>query len=297
MSGDAGVRCAGVRAILALAVLALSTAAPLIRAAAPVPPLVIAALRVSLAAVVLAVIGGRQLRALAGLDRRGRGLVVAAGLLLGAHFGVWITSLSFTSTAASVALVATSPVFAGLLGWVVGDAVARRAWLGIGVAAAGCAVLAGGDWRAGGDALVGDALAVVGAATAAAYLVVGRRLRAALPLFPYLAAVNAVAGLGLVAAVLVVSAPLGGGPPWSYVAIVASALVASVGGHTLINLAVRRTPTHLVALAVLGEPVGASLLSWAAFGEVPPWTAAAGGGIILLGIGLGFSRSAVGSDP
>lgn len=279
---------------LVLAILLLSTAAPLIRAAAPVPPLAIAALRVCLAAAALAVIGGRELGSLGRLGRTERWLVLAAGVLLGVHFGVWITSLSFTSTAASVALVATNPMFAALFGWMVGDAVSQREWAGIGVAAGGCALLAGGDWQAGGDALVGDGLAVLGAATAAAYLVVGRRLRASLPLFPYLAAVNGVAGLGLLVAAIaagVMTFPLGGDiTVWSYVAIAASALFASVGGHTLLNVAVRRTPTHLVGLAILGEPVGASLLSWAVFGEVPPWTAAAGGAVILIGIGVGFSQ-------
>ncbi|MBZ0233392.1 MAG: DMT family transporter, partial [Deltaproteobacteria bacterium] len=148
--------------------------------------------------------------------------------------------------------------------------------------------------QAGGDALVGDGLAVLGAATAAAYLVVGRRLRASLPLFPYLAAVNGVAALGLLSAATiagVLTFEVGGGVTlWSYGAIAASALFASVGGHTLLNVAVRRVPTHLVALAILGEPVGASLLSWAAFGEVPPWTAAMGGVVILCGIGVGFTR-------
>ena len=41
-------------------------------------------------------------------------------------------------------------------------------------------------------------------------------------------------------------------------------------------------------LAVLGEPVGASLLSWAALGERPSAWAAAGGGIVLGGIAVGF---------
>ena len=66
-------------------------------------------------------------------------------------------------------------------------------------------------------------------------------------------------------------------------------MVASVIGHTLLNAGVRRTPTHLVALTILGEPVGASLLTWGFFGERPTLHAAAGGSVILAGIGLGFA--------
>jgi drug/metabolite transporter (DMT)-like permease len=68
--------------------------------------------------------------------------------------------------------------------------------------------------------------------------------------------------------------------------------VASLVGHSLLNAAVRTTPTHLVALAVLGEPIGSSLITWAVFGEQPPLYAAAGGAIVLAGIAVGFVRRA-----
>jgi drug/metabolite transporter (DMT)-like permease len=55
---------------------------------------------------------------------------------------------------------------------------------------------------------------------------------------------------------------------------------------------VRTTPTHLVALAVLGEPIGGSLIAWAAFGEQPPLHAAVGGAIVLAGIAAGFAPRA-----
>jgi drug/metabolite transporter (DMT)-like permease len=271
------------------AIIAVSTGAPFIRWAEPAPPIAIAALRVSIAALVLLAIGRDAVQRFRALAPRDRGFVIGAGLLLGVHFGTWVASLSLTSTAASVALVATNPIFAALLGRTVGDHVGGRAWLGIAVATAGCAVLAGGDWQLGGDALLGDALAIAGAIAAAGYLVIGRRLRDAIPLFPYLAMVNLVAAAGLVAAALIAGAPLAALPSHSYLAIAGSALVASVAGHTLLNLAVRSVPTHLVGLAILCEPIGASLLTWALFAEQPSLHAAIGGAIILVGLAFGFT--------
>jgi drug/metabolite transporter (DMT)-like permease len=171
---------------LVLAILCVSTGAPFARWAAPAPPLAIAALRVGLASILLFAAGWRELSGLAKLRGRERLLVLASGLMLALHFGSWIASLSFTSTAASVALVATNPMFAALFGTLLGDRVTSREITGIAISAAGCAVLAGGDWQAGGDALIGDGLALVGAASAAAYLVLGRRLREHVPLLPYL---------------------------------------------------------------------------------------------------------------
>jgi drug/metabolite transporter (DMT)-like permease len=273
---------------LVLAIVCVSTGAPWARAAAPAPPLAIGALRVGFASLLLFAAGRRDIRALAALAARDRWLVIASGVLLGVHFGSWIASLGFTSTAASVAIVATNPMFAALFGTVLGDRVTRREGSGIAIAAAGCAVLAGGDWQAGGDALIGDVLALVGAASAAAYLVVGRRLRASVPLLPYLGCVNAIAAVGLVAAALVTGVNLAALPGQTYLACAGAALIASFVGHSLLNAAVRVTPTHLVALAVLGEPIGSSLITWVAFGEQPPIHAVLGGAIVIVGIAVGF---------
>jgi drug/metabolite transporter (DMT)-like permease len=45
-----------------------------------------------------------------------------------------------------------------------------------------------------------------------------------------------------------------------------------------------------VALAILGEPIGSSLITWAWFGEQPPVHAALGGAIVLVEIAFGFVR-------
>jgi drug/metabolite transporter (DMT)-like permease len=273
-----------------VAIAAISTGAPLARWAAPAPAIAIAALRVGIAAVLLLAVGARELGSLGRIAPRERPLVLLAGGLLALHFGSWIASLSFTSTAASVALVCTSPIFAALFAALVGDRVARRELVGIGIAAAGCAVLAGGDWRAGGDALIGDGLALIGAASAAGYLVVGRRLRAAVPLVPYLGAVNATAAVALVVTAIAAGHDVTALPGHAYLACAGAAVLASLVGHGLLNRAVRTTPTHLVALAVLGEPIGSSLITWAAFGEQPPLHAALGGAVVLVGIAVGFAR-------
>jgi drug/metabolite transporter (DMT)-like permease len=279
---------------LALAIAAISTGAPFARWAAPAPALAIGALRVAVASLLQLAAGWRELGGLARMSARDRALTVLAGVLLAVHFGTWIASLQLTSTAASVALVCTNPIFAALFGMLLGDRVTARQWLGIAIAAAGCAVLAGGDWTT--DGLAGDGLALLGAASAAGYLVVGRHLRAAVPLLPYLGTVNGIAALALVAAAGATGVDLFAQPTHTYLACAGAALCASFIGHGLLNAAVRTTPTHLVALTVLAEPIGASLITWAAFGEQPPLAAALGGAIVLAGIAVGFAARGSGVD-
>src|SRR5215831_9237421 len=144
---------------LVLALVAISTGAPFARWAQPAPAIAIAALRVAVASAVLFAAGWRELAGLRRIAPRDWPLVALSGVLLAIHFGSWIASLSLTSTAASVALVCTNPIFAALFGRLLGDRVARRELAGIAIAGVGSAVLAGGDWRAGGGALAGDGLA------------------------------------------------------------------------------------------------------------------------------------------
>jgi drug/metabolite transporter (DMT)-like permease len=246
-------------------------------------------LRVAITAVVMLIVAPGAPARWWRLPARDRAWVLAAGGLFGVHLGVWIMSLSFTSPTASVALVATNPVFAAIFGLLLGDHVRRREWWGIAIAIGGSAIIGGADWDAGGRALAGDLMALAGAAFAAGYLVIGRRLREAMPLPPYLALINLVGAVVLFAAALIDGAPIVGLPAHAYAAIAGAALVASVIGHGLLNVGVRRTPTHLVALTILGEPIGASLLTWAIFGARPTLHAAIGGLVILAGIGLGFA--------
>jgi drug/metabolite transporter (DMT)-like permease len=278
--------------LLAIGILAVSTSAPLVHFAEPAPPLLVASLRVTLAAIVLLAVSARDLPAVARLSAREKLFVVASGILLGSHYAVWIASLYYTSTAASVALVATQPVFAGLMAWIfLGEGIARREVIGIAIAAIGCGLLAGGDLtKAGRDALIGDGLALAGAVTAAGYFIVGRRLRDAVPLAAYLAVVNAIAAVLLLATAALAGTPFRGFGAEDYTAIALCALIPSLIGHSLLNWTVRRVPVHLVALAILGEPIGASALSWLFFKEVPPSHAVLGGVVILGGIAVGFTR-------
>lgn len=279
------------RLALLIAVIAVSFATPFVRLAAPASSLTVASGRVGIAALLLFALAPSAPRKFLGLPPRERWLIVLAGVCLGAHFGIWITSLYFTSTASSVTLVATQPVFAALLGsWFLGDAVGRRASIGIAIALAGTAVIAGTDWNVSARAVAGDAMALAGALLAAAYYIVGRRMRVSMDLLPYLAVVNLVAAVVLFGAAAAAGAEYAGFSWRVYAAIAAAAVVCSGVGHSLLNWSVRRTPAHLVTLAILGEPVGATLLAWAIVAEQPPWTAAIGGAIILAGIGVGFSR-------
>jgi len=68
--------------------------------------------------------------------------------------------------------------------------------------------------------------------------------------------------------------------------LVLLALVPQLIGHSCLNLTVRLMPVTLVSVAILGEPVGATLLGCFILGEIPTAREVVGGLLILGGIFL-----------
>lgn len=285
-------------AILA-AVIAISFAGPLVRFT-DAPALAVAAWRLTISVLIIACILVVRRTPMPRLNRREWAYAAVAGIFLAGHFWSWIASLDLTTISSSVVLVNMQPVFVALLsGLVLHEAATGRQWLGIAVAVAGAVIIAWGDFAVGGDALVGDMLALVGAVCVAIYYVIGRRLRPLMDLWWYVGIIYGVAAVVLVAAALLTRVPLGGyeaGDWWVFVALAAGPMLV---GHTGINYALRYIRAYIANMAVLAEPVGATLIAWLLPGirEVPGPQTLAGGLLILAGIGMTVMRRSGGREP
>ncbi len=279
--------------LLSLAVLFVSFGAVLVRLAAA-PPLAVAFFRVALASLLLAPFAVRDARrAWPALPARERWLMAASGAALALHFATWIASLSFTSIASSVLLVNTAPLFAVAFSWLfLRERAPRVVLIAIPVAFVGAALIAYGDWTGAPGSLRGNLLALAGAVTVAAYQVIGRGLRTALPLNAYVLGVWATAASCLALLALAFGVALTGFPPATWAAFVALAVVPTIGGHGLVNKSLRSLPAPTVGLFLLGEPVGASLLALAVFGERPGAWTLAGGAVVLAALALVVARRA-----
>lgn len=283
--------------VLLIAVLAMSWGGPLVRFATA-PALVVAGWRVGFSALFVAavILGTGGLGALRALTRRDWLLATAAGVCLAAHFWTWIASLSFTTVASSVVLVSTGPVFVALLSaTLLGERPARREWAGIGVAVAGAAVIGWGDFAGGPEPLLGDALAVAGALFGSLYFVAGRTLRPRLGLWTYTGVVYGVAAAVLLGAAAALPATsLTGYPAQDWLVFLALAAGPMMIGHTGVNYALRHVRAYRANLALLGEPIGATLLAWWLPGirERPSAQLVMGGALVLAGIALGMARPA-----
>ncbi len=256
--------------LIAVAITAVSTSAPLIREA-EAPALAIAFWRNAMAIAVLGPLCAvRRRDEIARLDRAQTRGCLLAGVFLSAHFATWVPSLSFTTVASSVALVATQPVWAALLARARGDHVPGQVWVGIGVAVAGAVTLTGVDLALSARALVGDLLALAGGILAAAYVTVGSEVRQTVSTTLYTTICYTTAAVALCLACLGGGLALSGYDGRTWICLLALTAGPQLLGHSVVNRVLRTTSATVVSVAILFEIVGSTLLAWVAFGETPP---------------------------
>ena len=293
---------------LIVATLAVSTSSIFIRFAQAdgAPSLVIAALRLTFATLLIAPVAlSRHLDEIKRLTRIEILLGVFSGIFLALHFATWITSLEYTSVASSVVFVGTGPMWVALLSPLfLKEHITRTTVVGLVIAVIGGAIIALSDacaWNSGlvcpalgdilqGRAIWGNFLALMGAWAVTGYLIIGRKLRTGTSLVPYIFLVY---GMGAVTLMIILL--ISGNTPFGYKTTTYSwifllAAIPQLIGHSTYNWALKYLNAALVAVTVLGEPIGSATLAYFLLNETPSLMTLIGGALILLGIFLS-SRS------
>lgn len=271
--------------ILPLGILAISSASVLIKIC-DAPPLIIAAYRLTLASLMLSVPAtSRILQEMRKFTAAEFFLWLLAGVFLSLHFALWISSLQYTSVARSVVFVTTNPLFVAIASVLfLRERLSMVLFLSILVAILGGIIIAWGDRGGGPSSLYGDFLALAGAVMMTGYLLVGRRIRPKVDLHVYISLVYGAAGFFLILLALGNGDSFFGYSPQTYLIFLLLAVVPQMIGHTSLNWALKFFSATLVAVVLLGEPLGATLLAYLFLGEpvTPPllW----GGVLVLLGI-------------
>ncbi len=276
--------------VLILGIIGVSTGSIFARLA-DAPALVTAAYRMGLAALILIPIAtwkaGDELRKLSIRDIK---LAILSGFFLSLHFASWISSLDYTAISNSVVLVNTIPLWVGLFTPLISkDRIRGTTITSIIVSVLGAAIIGFDDFAIGGNAIWGDLLAVIGAVCAAVYLLCGRTLRRKLSLLSYVAICYGSAAVILWLVVLFLNLPVTGYNIQTLTAFWAMALVSQLIGHSSYNWSLKWFSTSLVAVALLGEPIGSTLLAYIIFDEGLTWMKFIGGLFILSAIYIAAS--------
>ncbi len=276
--------------ILSVGIISISFAAIFVRFCDDVPAIMIAAYRLGVASLILLVfsrIRGVSFR----IPRKDLLLSIAGGVFLGLHFIFWITSLKYTSVASSVVLVTTNPIFVGIFSYfILKERQHREIIIGTILCLIGSVVIAAGDSGIHSlilldeKALVGDVLALVGAVMASAYLLTGSRVRERLDILTYITIVYTTSAIFLAGVSLLMGISFTGYRSSSYMYMILLAVIPQLVGHTSINWALKHLRAGMIAISILGEAIGATILAYLFFGETVSTPQIAGMALIFTAI-------------
>jgi drug/metabolite transporter (DMT)-like permease len=216
---------------------------------------------------------------------------IAAGICLALHFAAWITSLAYTSIAASTTLVTTNPIWVALLSWLWWrEKLSRQTLIGIVIALGGTILIALGDANFGGvdsNPILGDFLALCGSWLVSLYLLFGSQAqKQGLGIGHYIAIAYSTGALVLFPLPFLFHSNYWEYPREVYLYVLLLAIFSQLIGHTSFNWALRWLSPTSVTLSILFEPISSSFLGFFFFGELPSQLVLLGGLILLTGVAI-----------
>jgi drug/metabolite transporter (DMT)-like permease len=278
--------------LLLFGIIAISTASIFIKLC-DAPALIISTYRMVIASLILMPWAGHQ-KVWRGWEKKDVGWLISSGIFLSLHFAFWIASLKYTSVASSVVLVTTHPIFVGIGSWLfLKERLGFNLILGIGLSVIGSGLIGYGDFALSKEALMGDGLALLGALAASGYFLVGRKMRKNQDLLAYIFPVYSTAGFVLIVLSLFFQKPFFGYSTTTYLFFFLLAIIPQLIGHTTFNWALKYLPASMVAITILGEPIGSTILAYFILGEGLTFWKVLGGISIFIGILITLKKEAL----
>lgn len=267
---------------LAIGVLSVSTSAIFVKMSSA-PSGVIAFYRLFFAVIImLPLFLLKYVKELRLITRRDWIFSIIGGVFLAFHFILWFESLNYTSVASSTVLVTLQPLFAfvGTYFFFNEKFSVKAILCGI-MAIVGSFIISWGDFRISGSALFGDILALIACALITAYLMFGQTVRKRVTLITYTFVVYSVSSLTLLVYVLVKKEPLAPYPTSDWIYFLLLAIVPTLFGHSLFNWSVKWLSASVISMAILLEPIGATILAYYLLNETLSQSQVVGGLIVM----------------
>ena len=225
------------------------------------------------------------------LPRKTLLIMFGIGVILAAHFALWITSLEHTSVASSVILVTAHPLLVGPVShFFLRERLSFVNSLGIVLSVSGVIILIYGNYgfASGLDTIEGNILAILGGVAAGLYILGGRKLRKTVSIGTYAFVVYAIGTVVLLIICLTFNSPVINLSLRDNGIIFLIAKFSGIFGHTLYNWSLEHIRASVASVVLLGEPIGSSLLAFALpwIQQIPSYYTIIGGAIILSGIYL-----------
>jgi drug/metabolite transporter (DMT)-like permease len=216
--------------------------------------------------------------------------LVLAGVYFAGDMGIWHLSLHYTTVSNATLLSNFAPIFIALwMWWAYKTRFARLFVAGMLLALTGAVLLVGPSAAGsphGTDKLLGDGLGLSSAIFYAAYQLVIKDARNHYSTARLMAWSTTVTALALLPFALFSAAPFWPAHASGWLPLLGLALIAQVGGQTVIAYASAHLPASLSSISLLIQPLTATIAAWIIFAEAIGPLQMAGGALLLFGIYL-----------
>lgn len=271
-----------------IGVIAVSTSAILVKLANGVPSAIIANYRLLFAVIIMApYVFIKHRNQFKIIKRKDWILATVSGLFLALHFILWFESLNHTSVASSVILVTLQPIFAFIGTYLFfQERFSSGVIISVIITLIGSFIISWGDFQLSETALLGDLLAIGGAIAVTAYFLCGQQLRRSLSLITYTFIVYSISSLTLIVYNIILNNSFVGYSGKYWLIFLALAIFPTFFGHTLFNWALKWLSTSTISMAIVFEPIGATIIAYFILGESVTYSQWLGGTVVIFGLFL-----------
>jgi drug/metabolite transporter (DMT)-like permease len=225
------------------------------------------------------------------IDRTGAKWAIISGVVLALHFIGFFLAMRMTTVAAGTALVALQPIFAALFVKLTGGDIPSRAWMGMFVSFGGVLLISGVDLQISLRAFLGDIAAIISAALAAVYMLVGSKAQQTLETSTYTAICYFFCAITALPMALIAGNQIFSFEAREWWILLGLIFGAQFLGHTMFNSVLKRVSPAVVSLIVFFEvPVSAILAMWW-MDQRPPLGVVPGNALIIFGCALVVLRT------
>ncbi len=224
-------------------------------------------------------------------DRNGVKWAILAGFILALHFYGFFLAMRMTTVAAGTALVALQPIFAALFVKLTGGEIPSRAWLGMFVSFGGVLLISGIDLQISMRAFLGDLAAIISAALAGMYMLIGARAQRTLETATYTSICYFFCAITALPIAIIAGNEILHFSAREWWILLGLIFGAQFLGHTMFNSVLKRVSPAVVSLIVFFEvPVSSILAIWW-MNQRPPVGVIPGIILILTGCALVVLRT------
>jgi drug/metabolite transporter (DMT)-like permease len=221
------------------------------------------------------------------LSPKSYAIIAVGALFFALDLAFYNTSILQTSAANSTLLGNNTPIFVGLLSWLLfKNRPVISFWAGLAMAMAGAAVIVNADLSRHAKLGAGDVMALAASACFAVYLIATEQVRAHTNTLEFLRLAIGFSAIFMFFFAIILRVPLGIPDKRSLLALLGLGFISQLGGYFALTYALGHLPATVTSVSLLSQGPLTAVLAALLLGEPLTRAQIIGGVLVLAGIAL-----------